>query len=54
MEDLDDLEEWSDGKGMKFNGTKCTVMHVGTNKNFCHKPGAHHLEMREEEKDPGA
>lgn len=37
---------------MKFNSTKCKVMHSGTNnKNFCYKLGAHQLEMVQEEKD---
>lgn len=37
---------------MKFNSTKCKVMHSGTNnKNFCYKLGAHQLEIVQEEKD---
>lgn len=37
---------------MKFNSTKCKVMHSGTNnENFCYKLGAHQLEMVQEEKD---
>ena len=39
---------------MKFNSTKCKVMHSGTNnENFCYKLGAHHLEIVQEEKDSG-
>lgn len=36
---------------MKFKTTKCKVMHLGINKKFCSKLGAHQLETREEQKD---
>lgn len=39
---------------MKFNSTKCKVMHSGTNnENFCYKLGAHQFEIVQEEKDSG-
>lgn len=36
---------------MKFKTTKCKVMHLGINKKFCSKLGAHQLETREEQRD---
>ncbi|CAM5084507.1 unnamed protein product [Eretmochelys imbricata] len=48
-EDLDDLVNWSNSNSMKFNSEKCKVMHLGIN----NKPGMHHLEVTEEEKDLG-
>lgn len=35
---------------MKFKTTKCKVMHLGINKKFCSKLGAHQLETREEQR----
>lgn len=49
--ELHNLEDESKGNGMKFKTTKCKVMHLGINKKFCSKLGAHQLEMREEQKD---
>jgi len=49
--ELHNLEDESKGNGMKFKTTKCKVMHLGINKKFCSKLGAHQLETREEQKD---
>lgn len=54
QEELDDLDDCSKRSKMKFNSTKCKVMHSGTNnENFCYKLGAHQLEIVQEEKDLG-
>lgn len=49
--ELHNLGDESKGNGMKFKTTKCKVMHLGINKKFCSKLGAHQSEMREEQKD---
>ncbi|CAM5149857.1 unnamed protein product [Natator depressus] len=54
QEDLDDLVNWSNSNGMKFNSEKCKDMHLGiNNKNFSYKLGMHQLEVTEEKKDLG-
>lgn len=54
LEELDKIECWHTGNGMKFNSAKYKVMLLGiTNKNLCCKLGAHQLEMTEEEKNLG-
>lgn len=54
LEELDNIECWHVGNGMKFNSGKYKVMHLGlTNKNLCCKLGAHQMEMTEEEKNLG-
>lgn len=49
--ELHNLGDESKGNGMKFKTTKCKVMHLGINKKFCSKLGAHQLETREEQRD---
>lgn len=49
--ELHNLGDESKGNGMKFKTTKCNVMHLGINKKFCSKLGAHQLETREEQRD---
>lgn len=48
--ELHNLGDESKGNGMKFKTTKCKVMHLGINKKFCSKLGAHQLETREEQR----
>lgn len=37
IKDLDDLESWSNGNGIKYSSAKCKVMHLQTNEKrlFC-------------------
>lgn len=54
LEELDDMECWHTGNGMKFNSGKYKVVPLGiANKNLCCKLGAHQLEMTGEGKNLG-
>lgn len=54
LAELDNIECWHIGNGMKFSSGKYKVMHLGiTNKDLCCKLGAHQLEMTEEQKNLG-
>ena len=52
QQDLDGLESWAEGNLMKFNKSKCKVLHLGTN-NAMHqyRLGAGLLESVSVEKD---
>lgn len=54
QQELDHLENWCNRSGMKFNSTKCQVIHLETNnKNFCSKLGVNQLGMTMKGKDLG-
>lgn len=42
QDNLDDIENWSNGNRMKCYSTTCTAIHIGmNNKNFWYNWGAH-------------
>ena len=51
---LDSLHAWSDKWGMKFNGDKCKVMHIGQQNNcYTYYMNGEQLKTTDEEKDIG-
>ncbi|KAJ7420693.1 rna-directed dna polymerase from mobile element jockey-like [Willisornis vidua] len=52
--DLDRLERWTDSNRVKFNNTKCWVLHFGHNNPMqCHRLGTEWLESSQMERDLG-